>query len=378
MFFHVNILERLFMGLNFKTIAAVACASVITVQAEGPSVNFSGFLDADAWADMTGTYYANSELDLGLTTTFTDKVSAHVYATINNVYSSTGGNVPAGPGVPSERWLNMVFDGYDITYASKLGTFTVGDLVYQYGKFNYYFYKRFSMITNENFSRGIKYGNGNDKISTELQVGIADVAGDPTVGDLQGMTKYSIAENHSVSAFYGVRGSSKVAFKTGSDFFAGLEYNGTIGASAKVKFDLGYQSLKASDTASDRANVVTLLLEPSLTIGKFSLAMTGYAMVDPDSANDIAAPIFTKVTDDWFVYAEPGVTFNDYLALGLPVEYHGKDADIDDDDEFWLVPTFYVYPTKDVQWWIWGQMVAYNMTDKDPIFAAGSEIIVTF
>lgn len=368
------------MGLNFKAIAAVACAAVITVQAEGPSVSFNGFLDADAWADLQGKYYTNSELDLGLTTAFTDKVSAHVYVTANSVYSSSGaGNVPAGAGVPSERWLTMNFDGYDLTYASKIGTFTVGDLVYQYGKFNYYFYKRFSMITNENFTRGIKYGNGNEKVSTEITIGVSDVNDTlgNALGDVQGMTKFNLADNHSVCAFYGIRGSTSMEFKTGTDFFAGLEYNGAIGAAAKVKFDLGYQSVKAADSASDRANVITLLLEPSLTVGKFSLAMTGYVMVDPDSAN-LKAQIFNKVGDEWFVYAEPGVTFNDYLGLGLPIEYHGLTSNITDDDQFWLVPTFYVYPTKNVQWWIWGQMVAYNQSHKDPIFAAGSEIIVTF
>lgn len=361
------------MGLNFKAIAAVACAAVITVQAEGPSVSFNGYLDADAWADMKGSYYTNTELDLGLTATFTDKVSAHVYAT------ARGGIVPAGYGAPNDRWVDLDFDGYDVTYASKIGTFTVGDLVFQYGKFNYYFYKRSSMITNENFSRGVKYGNGNDNISTELMVGVSDVADDSgnVLSDVQGVTKVTVSENHNVSAFYGIRANSALDFKTGTNFFAGLEYNGSIGAAAKIKFDFGYQSLKAADSASDRANVITLLLEPSLTLGKFSLAMTFYGMIDPDSAN-LSAPIFNNVADEWFVYAEPGVTFNDYLALGLPIEYHGFYADVKDDDQFWLVPTFYVYPTKNVQWWIWGQMVVPNAESAELGWAAGSEIIVTF
>ncbi len=371
------------MRLNMKAIAAV-CATVLSAQAEGPSVNFNGYLDADAWADMKGGYYANSELDLGLTVTFTDKVCAHVYATVNNVYSSSGGNVPAGIGNPSERWLNFAFDGYDITYNSKIGTFTVGDIVYQYGKFNYYFYKRFSMVTNESFSRGIKYGIGNDRLSTELQIGvsdidIADTASDKfTTGDIQGMTKIAFGGNNSVCAFYGIRGSSQLEFKTGADFFTGLEYNGAIGDLAKVKFDLGYQSIHSADSGSERANVVSLLLEPSLTLGKFSLAMTGYTMIDPDSANNDSTKVFTGVGDEWFVYAEPGITFNDYLGLGLPIEYHGMDAQNSDDDQFWLVPTFYVYPTKNVQWWIWGQMIKYVEEGADLGWAAGSEIIVTF
>jgi hypothetical protein len=38
--------------------------------------------------------------------------------------------------------------------------------------------------------------------------------------------------------------------------------------------------------------------------------MTGYAMVDPDSAN-CKAQVLNKVGDEWFVYAEPGITIND-------------------------------------------------------------------
>ena len=365
------------MRTNLMSIAAVVCAAVITVHAEGPTVNFSGFLDADAWADLKGSYYTNTELDLGLTVNLSEKVSAHVYATVNNCYSPSGtGWVPAGTGNPSERWLDMKFDGYDITYTSKIGTFTVGDLVYQYGKFNYYAYKRFSMITNENFSRGVKYGIGNDKVATELQVGVADV--NSNIGDIQGMTKIGITDNQNATVFYGIRGSSMAEFKTGSEFFAGLEYNGAFGDIAKVKFDFGYRSLAAADTASDRSSVMTLLLEPSLAFGKFTVAMTGFAMIDPDTVNTISASLCSKVADEWFVYVEPGYTFNDYIGAGLPIEFHGREADVEKDEEFWLVPTLYVYPTSNVQWWIWGQMVNYVADDTDPAWGLGSEIIVTF
>jgi hypothetical protein len=80
---------------------------------------------------------------------------------------------------------------------SKIGIFTIRDLAYRYGMFNYYFYKRFSMITNENFTRGIKYGNGNDKVSTELTVEISDVADSlgNVPGDVQCMTKINFTEN---------------------------------------------------------------------------------------------------------------------------------------------------------------------------------------
>lgn len=54
------------------------------LNAASPQVDFNGYLDADVWADLTGKYYVNSELDLGMSLKFNDKVSAHVYATVNS------------------------------------------------------------------------------------------------------------------------------------------------------------------------------------------------------------------------------------------------------------------------------------------------------
>lgn len=365
------------MGIRLKYIAII-CSAAAIVSADGPAVTFTGYLDADAVADFKGKYFANTELDLCMTAAFSEKVSAHVYTTVNNVYSPSGsGNVPAGVGNPAERWLDVKFDGFDITYASKLGTFTVGDIVYQYGKFNYYIYKRYSMITNENFSRGVKYGIGNDNIFTELQVGITDL--DNSSGDIQGTTKFGIGENHSIAAYYGIRGSSLSAFETGSDFFAGAEYLGLFGDAFKLKFDFGLQSVKAASAGADRPAIMSLLLEPSLALGKVSLAATGFLLIDPDTVNSIAAPLYSKVYDEGFLYFEPGYAFNDYIGVGLPVEVHAREIDVKNDDEFWLVPTLYIYPAKNVQWWIWGQMVNYfRNSTQDPAFYAGSELIVTF
>jgi len=365
------------MRIRLKSIAII-CSATAVLFANDLSVTFTGYLDADAVADFKGKYYANTELDLGMTATFSEKVSAHVYTTVNNSYSPSGsGNVPAGIGQPEERWLNVKFDGFDITYASKLGTFTVGDIVYQYGRFNYYVYKRFSMITNENFSRGVKYGVGNDKVFTELQVGITDL--DNSSGDIQGTTKFGIGEKHSLAAYYGIRGSSLKSFETGTDFFAGAEYLGAFGDAFKLKLDFGLQNVKSESKSEDRPTIMSLLLEPSFALGKFSVAATGFLMIDPDTINSLAAPLYSKVFDEGFCYIEPGYTFNDYISVGLPIEVHAREIDVTNDDEFWIVPTLYVYPAKNVQWWIWGQMVNYfRNSHEDPAFYAGSEIIVTF
>jgi hypothetical protein len=370
--------------MNLKVRAALLTAAstllLSSVVSAAPEVSFSGYLDADGWADFTGKYYTNTELDLGLAVKFSDAVSAHVYATANGVYSKSAiGNVPAGYGKPAERWLTMNFDGFDLTYASPFGTFAVGDIVYQYGKFNYYYYKRFSMITKESFSRGIKYSVGNDKFTQDLQIGIADL--DDFSTDVNGASSIKFSESQNVGVFYGIRGSSQLSFKEGHNFFAGVEYKGSFGDVLSLKLDVGYNSL----AGEKRTNLTTFLLEPSLAFGKFTVAATAFLGLDDVDSVNTASKVFSvndKITfnDEMFFYVEPGYTFNDYLGVGLPLEYHDPIIDTEKEafEAFWVVPTFYIYPTENVQWWLWGQMVAPTAKDSDLGWGFGSEIIVTF
>jgi hypothetical protein len=373
------------MNLKIKAVLLTAASTLLlsSFVNAAPEVSYSGYLDADGWADFTGKYYTNTELDLGLTVKFSDAVSAHVYATANGVYStmtdsnkyvmvSGKGNVPAGYGVPNERWLTMNFDGFDITYASPIGTFAVGDIVYQFGKFNYYIYKRKSMITTESFSRGIKYTIGNKTISQDLQIGIADK--DLYTTDVNGATNITFAEGQGVGLYYGMRGSSQVAFKDGTDFFAGLEYKGSFGEALALKLDVGYNSCIFD---SKRKNFTTILVEPSLSLGSFTTAATAFFSLDIAKEENLSAAKF-GLGDEMFFYVEPGYTFNDHFGIGLPLEYHDPLIDVDNDGAFWVVPTFYIYPIENVQWWLWGQVVKYTDKDADNAFGFGSEIIVTF
>ena len=341
-----------------------------------PEVSFSGYLDADVWGDLNGNYFANSELDLGMTMKFTEKVSTHLYVTMLSAYAPSGlGSIPAGVGQPSERWVSVNFDGFDLTYESQIGTFSIGDLVYQYGQFNYYFYKRLSMITPESFTRGIKYGISNDWLNQEILIGVTDLDGNSA--DVQGLTGINFGKEQSLSLYYGLRGSSLERFSEGTNFFAGAEFLGSFNENVTVKADIGYSNL----AGVERKNVVSLLLEPTLTIGKFSTAFTGYALFDPDSANELqTAPLF-NLPDELLFYIEPAYSFNEVFAAGLPLEFHGADMENKNDNAFWVVPTIYIFPAENVQWWLWGQLaipLVDGVTSKEFSYGIGSEIIVEF
>lgn len=372
-----------------KRLAAIMVLAAMLaggIRAEGPSVSFGGYLDSDVWTDFSGNFFSNDELDLCMGLGFSEKVSIDLCATV------ASGSVPAGGGLPGgetatryalvsdtfeivegyTRWVDIAFDGITLTYESPVGTFAVGDLVYQYGGFNYYFYKRLSMITTENFTRGLQYSIGNDKVSQSILFGSADM---DAVGDVGGATVLSLMETHSVGLFYGIRGSVMEDFADGTTVYAGLEYNGAFGEALSAKLDVGYQNLPGSE----RAGVVSLLAEPTLTVGKFSTALSVYALIDPDSANDLANDPLFGLPDEMFVYIEPGIAINDVIGVGLPLEYHAYDMEASDDDEFWAVPTLYVTPVDGVQWWVWGQVVAPLADNSSDIgYGLGSEVIVEF
>ncbi len=357
---------------------------------ETKKASFGGYLDSDVWTDFAGNFYTNDELDLGMSVAFSDKVSANVYMTV------LGGAVPAGGGEPGDRWVSVLFDGVDITFDTKIGSFSVGDLVYQHGCFNYYLYKRLSMITPETFSRGIQYTIGNDIFSQSFLVAAADDAdelisyhvvstdGDTVAmsgadavaegngGDISGTSMFTFNDDHGLSLFYGVRADVYNGYKAGGKFYAGLEYNGAFGDVFEMKFDFGYTNF------SGEYNTIALLLEPCLTVKDFSTALTFYTLIDPDSANDVGGDPLFGVGDELFVYIEPGYSFTDVLAAGVPVEYHSFDVENTDDDELWIVPTFYVYPFGDVEWWIWVQLGIPFAEGYDTYYGLGSELIVNF
>lgn len=356
-------------GLLKKCAVIVGVCSIMVYSA--PEVSFGGYLDADVWGDLTGMYYTNSELDLGMSLQFSEKVAAHVYSTVNSAF--IGGGIPAGP-APADaenRWLDMYFDGFDITFDTDYGSFTVGDLVYQYGTFNYYLYKRLSMITPESFSRGLSYSISSGMISAQLLAGIADR--NTSTADVQGVLNLAFSESNTLGIYIGMQNDAVYEFADGTDFYAGAEFDGTAGDMLSLKFDLGYKKLAGEDGLS----VISVLFEPSLSLGKFSTALSAFYSYDGDEAVNGAKDLF-GLGDEMFVYVEPGYSFTDMFAAGLPLEYHAFDITNEDDNEFWAVPTFYVYPTDGVQWWLWGQMIAPLVEDADLGWGVGSEIIVNF
>jgi hypothetical protein len=334
-------------------LTTIIVATALLNAHSAPTVSFSGYLDSDVWTDFSGTLYSNDELDLGMSLAFSERVSVGVFATV------ASGSIPAGTGRPGgsstlsiddtisivdeqwSRWVSVQFDGITLTYDSPIGEFAAGDLVYQFGCFNYYFYKRLSMITPERFTRGIQYTIGNDIVSQRLLIGSADM---DSYGDIVAATEITPSENHAIGIYYGTRGNVRLDFGAGFEIFAGAEYTAAFGEVLSTKLDIGYRSLP-EDSLGTRPSVISILLEPVLTLGDFSTAVSVYSFIDPDESGA------NLIDDEFFVYCEPGYAFTDLFALGLPLEIHAPRIDsIADSGAFWAVPTGYIYPADGVEW----------------------------
>ncbi len=357
------------MQRGIAALLTLALAGAVTAQDMKPEVSFSGYLDADVWTDLAGNFYSNNELDLGMSIGFTENVSANFYATV------VTGDIPAGFGMPGDdRWAAVAFDGLDVTWEAPFATFTIGDLVYQYGGFNYYLYKRISMITPENFTRGLQVSFGSETFSQDIGIGSAD---SPMTGDIFGSSTISPSDAMSIALYYGLRGSIVTPFEDGTNVFGGLEYNGSFGEMLEVKLDLGYRNVPDGiDADSSRDAGIAVLAEPTVSMGDFSVALSAYAFI----ADSLSTA--NLIGEEFYTYIEPGYSFTETFAFGLPLEIHAATLDDIGGGEFWTVPTAYLYPADNVEWWLWGQVVVPFEEDENQernlSYGLGSEIIVTF
>ncbi|MCX7725474.1 MAG: hypothetical protein N2053_01365 [Chitinispirillaceae bacterium] len=359
------------MYLKISSLMLTIVTIIISKTYSEPSVSFGGYLDADVWSNLAGKYFANSELDLGMEIKYSENLSSHFYATVWSANGNTPGSIPAGMAPPEERWLSVLFDGFDITYTTPFGKFTAGDMVYQFGKFNYYFYKRLSMIAPETFIRGAGYSISKGFIEQSLMAGVTDK--NSNTADVIGITRISLATAGKLGIFYGIRTDALKPINSSPYSFAGIEYKGKyLNEMLSIKADLSYRR----DILEKTVNTVSFLFEPALSIGKFSTSFTGFVMLDSDS--EFFAGSLIKSYDEMFFYLEPGYSFTDVISAGLPLEYHAGDLAIKEDNAFWIVPTFYIFPHDKVQWWLWIQFVLPEVKGIDKSYGIGSEIIVEF
>lgn len=368
---------------NLMAAAGLLGASLAAGQDAKPSVSFNGYVDADFVTTFPGggvqdpIHTTGLEIDLTTTVTFTPRLNAVIYTTMND------GIVPAqGAG---KTWDDVNFDGATLNwlYNDKL-TIYAGDLIYGTGYFNYYGNKRSAVVVGEHAARGAGLSYNGLTVAT----GAANLGAGPTSA-WSTFVKYDLAMGAGGTLTPSAKYTAGIPGAT--PFVGGISYDGKFGGlSLSADVAANYYS-----SAFDPGYLV--LFEPAFASGKFSVAgsvfynkkggQSGGAVLAPNNPattnpvdageGSIAAP---KLFDDFFVYVEPGFSLSDTYALGLPLEYHQPDLDADGEpgEGIWVVPTFYVYPGSGVQWWLWAGVVIPAASGLDPVYSAGSEIIFRF
>ncbi len=318
--------------------------------------SFKYNLDFDVWADNHGNYYKNDYSKLFFNTRLSDRISLNIGMYVNE------GGIPAGGGMPSSYWFNpeywgawliwkKAFDGCDVT---------LGDIRAKYGKFSYYGLKTKSMILGTRYMRGFMLSkdfgganidllagplNRNNVFGTSLRLGIP------------------ITDQHNVNVYTSFDFDQT---RNGRPFWSGLEYEGTIGT-IDVKADFGYAGVAENDGIN---NATTILIEPSASLGEDGSIAASFFWQDDKSG------IWGGSFDNMFFYLEPGYSVKPSFALGLPLEYHDPDMDVEDDESIWIVPTAYVYPIDGAEVWFWA-MASKPMADGvDTEFSVGLELII--
>ena len=314
--------SNLLFGLAAASILAVpAFAEDAAPAASGPEVKFSGEVEFDAYTgdlineDVKSHSYA-STFDLNVDVKFNDKWSASVQLEAD------------GPTTDPGAIYNGAFVQY--THSDKLAV-KLGDLTFSEGAFvNYYDYDdpadnaagmaehdiRGVEVDYNGLVFGLGFGRGGNDNTVCVE--------DECVGfayDLHLAYELGVGA-HVLRPFVDYKSYQEAKH---NELHAGLDANFKIDA-----FALHFVYGAHIDALGEKAPKAThaFLAEPSLEIGSVSVkGSVFYAFFDEKEPTVHGE----EIPEYFFAYAEPGMRVAEFLALGLPIEYHTHSVDKDDD-----------------------------------------------
>ena len=337
-------------------------------QAPRRKIGFSGYVDgdfaSDFGSDFSGpTHTSGLEADLTTSITFSPRLSAFIYTTLND------GAVPSqGAG---NTWDDLNFDGVEVNWRyTKSTTIMIGDLTSGSGYFNYYRNKRTAVVVSEDKVRGAGFRNGGFKVQTGVSK--------DSVGQAKNWSTYVEWKrpiNDALSWMPSVRYTAGV--EDAWPFEAGVTFAGRISNSFKID---AHFAMNYWNNNLDAGTVV--LIEPRFTYDRYTFSSTLFYS-DKGEVPGLNSPQQTVTgafLDDFLFYFEPGYTIDKTFAVGLPLEFHNVSLNASRDESLWMVPTLYVYPAQGAQWSVWAKVTKPLLSGSDgyPYYGAGSEISFRF
>ncbi len=358
-----------------KLILPIALAA--TGFAMAADVEIHGNVDFDFASyfnrDFDPTNAANQDIDLSVTANLDENVSVTVFTnTKSNITNSDQASeirhgLPRSTAITSDkdRYTAFNFDGVELRWKPFQDvSFVFGDLTYNAGTFNYYFWRdpsRYAVISRDQSVRGFGVEVGNNKFGDgKFYIG----ATDDSKAAIAVFGTYALKLLNRPDEHLTITPSVDWVF--GSEVGRGYTYFfGTELDYSKSLDILNYSIYAVYGLHPYKGDAVhSFLVEPSLNYNIFNLGFSYfYAIVNKDDGYKAADQIFT---DDQMLFAiEPSFNITKKFALGVSFEYHDPDAEVSKDEFKFLGMNFYLYPTLNTNVTFW---FGYNFSkDKNPV-----------
>ncbi|WP_290763123.1 hypothetical protein [Fibrobacter sp. UBA4297] len=351
-------------------LAATGFAMAADVEIHGNvDFDFASYFDKD----FDPTNAANQDIDLSVTANLDENVSVTVFTnTKSNITNSDQASeirhgLPRSTAITSDkdRYTAFNFDGVELRWKPFQDvSFVFGDLTYNAGTFNYYFWRdpsRYAAISRDQSVRGFGVEVGNNKFGDgKFYIG----ATDDSKAAIAVFGTYALKLLNRPDEHLTITPSVDWVF--GSEVGRGYTYFfGTELDYSKSLEILNYSVYAVYGIHPYKGDAVhSFLVEPSLNYGIFNLGLNYfYAIVNKGEGYKAADQIFT---DDQMLFAiEPSFNITKKFSLGVSFEYHDPDSEISKDEFKFLGMNFYLYPTLNTNVTFW---FGYNFSkDKNPV-----------
>ena len=349
-------------------LAATGFAMAADIEIHGNvDFDYASYFDRD----FDPTNAANQDIDLSVTAHLDENVSVTVFTNTRSNISNAEGTAEIRHGMArstaitdgDNRYTAFKFDGVELRWNPFQDvSFIFGDITYNAGAFNYYFWRdtdRYAVITKSESIRGFGVELGNTKFGEgKFYIG----ATDDSKSSVAVFGSYALKLLNRPDEHLTITPSVDWVF--GSEIGRGHTYTfGTELDYSKSLEMLNYSIYAVYGLHPYKGHGVhSFLVEPSMNYGIFNLGLNYFYSIT-DKNYEAAPQLFT---DDQMLFAiEPSFNITKKFTLGVSFEYHDPDTNIEKDEFKFLGMNFYVYPTLNTNLVFW---FGYNFSkDKNPV-----------
>jgi hypothetical protein len=360
-------MRKLILPIAF---AATGFAMAADVEIHG-NVDFDFASYFDKKFDPTNA--ANQDIDLSVKANLDENVSVTVFTNTKSNITNGEGSAEIRHGLArstainsdADRYTAFNFDGVELRWTPFQDvSFIFGDLTYNAGTFNYYFWRdpsRYAVISRDQSLRGFGVEVGNEKFGDgKFYIGATDDSKSAVaIFGSYGLKLLNRPDEHLTI-------TPSVDWVFGSEIGRGYTYFfGTELDYSKSLEVLNYSIYAVYGIHPYKGDAVhSFLLEPSLNYGIFNLGLNYfYAIVNKKEGYKAADQMFTE--DQMLFAIEPSFNVTKKFSLGVSFEYHDPDAEVSKDEFKFLGMNFYVYPTLNTNVIFW---FGYNFSkDQNPV-----------